>query len=85
MSFVSNILIDSIEEIILDDISIIDSFQFRQFQTPSILDENIYKYLDYIVLKRRSLSNSYILYQEEPRPYYQPLSLQSNYVGDDYV
>jgi hypothetical protein len=64
MNIIPDILYDSIEEIILNDITYIDSKIFIEHNENRCINDNYYKYLDYLILKRRPVTNNYIVYQE---------------------
>ena len=53
MNIIPDILYDSIEEILLSDITYIDSRIFKENVENNIVNDNYYKYLDFLVLKRR--------------------------------
>lgn len=64
MNIIPENLFDSIEELILNDIMYVDSNIFQPYYENTIVGENYYKYLDYLVLKWRPMVNEYILYRD---------------------
>jgi hypothetical protein len=87
MNIIPDILYDSIEEILLSDITYIDSRIFKENVGNNTVNDNYYKYLDFLVLKRRPTTNNYIVYQDvftipEFRP---PVTLPNGPTGSDFM
>lgn len=60
MSFVNDSLYDAIEECILNDIQYIDSTIFSE-STTGILIEDMFRYIDHLVMRRRTDTPDYVI------------------------
>jgi hypothetical protein len=87
MNIIPDILYDSIEEILLSDITYIDSRIFKENVENNVVNDNYYKYLDFLVLKRRPTTNNYIVYQDIfTIPEFRPtVTLPNGPTGSDFM
>lgn len=60
MNFISDTIYDAIEELIFQDLTYIDSSMFSN-STYGTLTDDIFKYIDHMLLYRRPETNNYVV------------------------
>lgn len=64
---ITDSIYDALEELILDDISYIDSAIFSE-TTTGVLIDNMFKYIDHLLMHRRTETPDYIVYSTGTLP-----------------
>lgn len=67
MSVVTDNIYDAIEELILDDITYIDSSAFNE-STTGVLIDSMYRYIDHLLMYRRTDTQDLIVVQTGTTP-----------------